>query len=146
MPTFTLDSRLQQDSIHVVDLALCQVRLSLDARYPWAILIPQRSDVVEIYDLTAQDQARLWQEATRLGEAMMRHYGGDKLNVATLGNLVPQLHLHVIVRFQGDAAWPGPVWGHGNAEAYSETALTERRGELYRLAQAATLADSDNGT
>jgi len=135
MPTFTLDSRLQQDSIHVADLTLCQARLNLDARYPWVILIPQRSEVVEIYDLTTQDQATLWREATRLGEAMMRHYGGDKLNVATLGNQVPQLHLHVIVRFKDDDAWPGPVWGHGQAKSYGEAALEARRQEVAALVE-----------
>ncbi|KAA0019602.1 HIT domain-containing protein [Salinicola corii] len=137
MPNFTLDSRLQQDSIHVVDLPLCQVRLSGDARYPWVILIPQRADVVEIYDLPGDEQVRLWQEATRLGKAMMAFYEGDKLNIATLGNVVAQFHLHVIVRFSGDAAWPGPVWGHGSAEAYSGDALEQRRAEIARLASAA---------
>ncbi|WP_342595421.1 HIT domain-containing protein [Salinicola lusitanus] len=138
MPNFTLDSRLQQDSIHVVDLPLCQVRLSRDARYPWVILIPQRAGVVEIYDLPGDDQARLWQEATRLGQAMMAFYRGDKLNIATLGNVVAQFHLHVIVRFADDAAWPGPVWGHGSADAYPADLLEQRRAEIARLASSAT--------
>lgn len=141
MTTFTLDSRLEKDSVHVIDLASCQARLSRDARYPWVVLVPQREQVVEIYDLAPDEQARLWQEATRLGQAMMRHYGGDKLNIATLGNLVPQFHLHVIVRFQGDAAWPGPVWGHGSAEAYADAALEQRLAEIVRLAKDAGLAD-----
>jgi diadenosine tetraphosphate (Ap4A) HIT family hydrolase len=140
MSLFTLDARLQQDSVHVIDLRLCQVRLSRDARYPWVILVPQRDGVVEIYDLSPDDQARLWQEATRLGQAMMHHYRGDKLNVATLGNLVPQLHLHVIVRFQGDAAWPGPVWGQGEAETYADDALKRRHDEIVRLASEAGLS------
>ncbi|OLO08038.1 hypothetical protein BTW08_09085 [Salinicola sp. MH3R3-1] len=140
MPTFTLDSRLQQDSVHVIDLALCQVRLSRDARYPWAILIPQRERVVEVYDLGADEQATLWQEASQLGQAMMSHYGGDKLNIATLGNVVAQCHLHVIVRFQNDAAWPGPVWGQGSAAAYTDEALEKRRAEIARLAKEAGLA------
>lgn len=141
MTAFTLDSRLQNDSVHVIDLAPCQVRLSRDARYPWLILIPQQGSVVEIYDLAPDEQARLWQEATQLGQAMMREYGGDKLNIATLGNLVPQFHLHVIVRFQGDAAWPGPVWGHGSAEPYTDAALEQRLAEIVRLAKEAGLAD-----
>ncbi|WP_110656569.1 HIT domain-containing protein [Salinicola halimionae] len=140
MPNFMLDSRLQQDSAHVIDLPLTQVRLSHDARYPWVILIPQRADVVEIYDLPADEQTRLWQEATQLGQAMMAFYGGDKLNIATLGNVVPQFHLHIIVRFAGDAAWPGPVWGHGSAEAYTDEALEKRRAEIARLAKEAGLA------
>lgn len=139
MSTFTLDSRLQQDSVHVIDLASSQVRLSRDARYPWIILIPQRADIVEIYDLGPDEQSLLWQQATRLGQAMMDFYGGDKLNIATLGNVVAQCHLHVIVRFQGDAAWPGPVWGQGSAEAYADEALDQRRGEIARLAKEADL-------
>ncbi|OLO05157.1 MULTISPECIES: HIT domain-containing protein [Salinicola] len=134
MPNFTLDSRLQQDSVHIIDLALCQVRLSRDARYPWVILIPQRERVVEVYELGTDEQATLWQEASQLGQAMMRHYGGDKLNIATLGNQVPQLHVHLIVRFQDDAAWPGPVWGQGSAETYDAEALEQRREEIARLA------------
>ena len=84
MSLFTLDARLQQDSVHVIDLRLCQVRLSRDARYPWVILVPQRDGVVEIYDLSPDDQARLWQEATRLGQAMMHHYRGDVTIQVTL--------------------------------------------------------------
>ncbi|MCE3028517.1 MULTISPECIES: HIT domain-containing protein [unclassified Salinicola] len=141
MPTFTLDPRLEQDSLHVIDLTLCQLRLSRDARYPWAILIPRRSEVVELYHLDSEAQAQLWHEGTRLGEAMMGHYGGDKLNVATLGNMVPQLHLHVIVRTRGDDAWPGPVWGQGEPRAYTEAALESRRNELEQLALGAGLLD-----
>ncbi|WP_251977623.1 HIT domain-containing protein [Salinicola avicenniae] len=141
MSTFTLDSRLQQDSIPVADLHLCQLRLSRDARYPWAILIPRRPQISEIYDLPADEQTLLWQEATQLGEAMMRHFGGDKLNIATLGNLVPQCHLHVVVRFRTDDAWPGPIWGHGSAEAYEEGASEARCETLRRLAQEAGLTE-----
>ncbi|WP_198651825.1 MULTISPECIES: HIT domain-containing protein [Salinicola] len=139
MPIFTLDPRLAQDSLQVTDLGLCQLRLSRDARYPWAILIPRRPEVIELYHLETEEQAQLWREGTRLGEAMMRHYAGDKLNVATLGNMVPQLHLHVIVRTRGDDAWPGPVWGQGEARAYTEADLETRRGELERLAREAGL-------
>lgn len=133
MSTFTLDARLAQDSLHIADLTLCQVRLSRDARYPWAILIPRCADTVEIYDLSTDDQATLWREASRLGQAMMQHFEGDKLNIASLGNLVAQFHLHVIVRFAGDAAWPGPVWGQGEAERYTENGLSERRDEIAAL-------------
>ncbi len=88
-----------------------------DARYPWLILVPIRPGLREIFDLAAGDQATLWQEATRVGAVLMQVTGGDKLNVAALGNQVPQLHVHVIARRKGDAAWPGPVWGVGQAEA-----------------------------
>ncbi|WP_110685917.1 HIT domain-containing protein [Salinicola aestuarinus] len=135
MPTFTLDDRLERDSVHVVDLSLSQVRLSRDARYPWLVLVPRRADVVELFDLDEADQRELWREATALGQAMMTHWRGDKLNVATLGNVVAQLHVHVIVRFADDPAWPGPVWGQGEAETYAEAALDERCETIRRLAR-----------
>lgn len=88
-----------------------------DARYPWLILVPMRPGLREIYDLATDDQTTLWQEVTRVGETLMRETGGDKLNVAALGNQVPQLHVHVIARRTDDAAWPGPIWGVGQADA-----------------------------
>ena len=126
MSDFSLHPRLDADTLHVTDLPLCQVRLMNDARYAWLVLVPRRADIREVYDLSADDQAQLWKEATALGKALMAARQGDKLNLATLGNMVPQLHLHVIVRHQGDEAWPGPVWGHGQAVAYDadqETAM-----------------------
>ncbi|MEQ8797806.1 MAG: HIT family protein [Salinisphaeraceae bacterium] len=114
---FALHPRLAADTSPVVDLALSRVLLMDDARYPWLILVPIRPGLREIFDLAAGDQATLWQEATRVGAVLMQVTGGDKLNVAALGNQVPQLHVHVIARRKGDAAWPGPVWGVGQAEA-----------------------------
>ncbi|MDT0619220.1 HIT family protein [Salinisphaera sp. P385] len=113
---FALHPRLAADTSPVVDLALSRVLLMDDARYPWLILVPMRPGLREIYDLVADDQATLWQEVTRVGEILMRATGGDKLNVAALGNQVPQLHMHVIARRTDDAVWPGPVWGVGQAE------------------------------
>lgn len=101
-----------------------------DRRYPWLILVPRRADISEIYQLAGDDQARLWQEATTLGQALMTTFGGDKLNLATLGNQVPQLHLHVIARRREDAAWPAPVWGLGHAEPYAKAALADVREQL----------------
>lgn len=114
---FALHPRLAADTTPVVELALSRVLLMDDARFPWLILVPRRPDLREIYDLPAADQATLWQEISRVGEVLMRETGGDKLNVAALGNQVPQLHVHVIARRTDDAAWPGPVWGVGQAEA-----------------------------
>lgn len=128
MSDFTLHPRLDADTLHVTDLPLCQLRLMNDARYSWLVLIPRRADIREVYELSAHDQAQLWKEATALGKAMMAAKAGDKLNLATLGNMVPQLHLHVIVRHETDEAWPGPVWGQGRAVAYDtpqETAMRE---------------------
>ena len=135
MSDFTLDDRLAGDSLAVLDLDLCTVRLMNDARYPWLILVPRRSDVTEPFQLSEADQAQLWQESMRLGEAMKAHFAADKLNIAALGNQVAQLHVHHIARFHADDAWPGPVWGVGSAVTYSDPALEVLKGELRSLLQ-----------
>jgi len=104
-----------------------------DARYPWLILVPRRSDVTEPFELSEADQAQLWQESMRLGEAMKAHFAADKLNIAALGNQVAQLHVHHIARFHSDDAWPGPVWGIGSAVQYGAAALDALIGELRSL-------------
>ncbi|WP_028634593.1 HIT domain-containing protein [Pseudomonas parafulva] len=117
---FVLDSRLQLDTVVLGDFELCQLLLSKDANYPWFILVPKRPGVSELFDLDAAEQHQLWQETTQLAVALKASYGADKMNVATLGNVVSQLHMHVIVRMQGDAAWPAPVWGKCPAVSYSD--------------------------
>ena len=126
MNDFSLSERLAADTHVIADLALCRVLLMNDARFPWLILVPRRAGIVEVSDLDADDQARLWREATQLGSAFKAALGGAKLNLATLGNQVPQLHLHVIVRYRDDAAWPGPVWGVGTPEPYAPNELDTR--------------------
>ncbi|MFB4390992.1 MULTISPECIES: HIT family protein [unclassified Pseudomonas] len=116
---FVLDSRLQQDSLVLGDLALCRLLLSKDANYPWFILVPRRAEVSELFQLSAADQQQLWQETTRLAEALKGEFAADKMNVATLGNVVSQLHMHVVVRRRDDAAWPAPVWGKVPAIEYA---------------------------
>ncbi|MCG8292319.1 HIT family protein [Pseudomonas entomophila] len=116
---FTLDSRLQQDSLVLGDLPLCRLLLSKDANYPWFILVPRRADVSELFELDEADQRQLWEETTALAEALKDAFAADKMNVATLGNVVSQLHMHVIVRRHGDAAWPAPVWGKVPAVGYA---------------------------
>ena len=130
MADFMLDTRLQEDSVEVGNLSLCNVRLMNDARYPWLILIPRVADVVEVHDLAECAQTLLWREVTDTGRVLTRLYNADKLNVGALGNVVPQLHVHVIARNDGDSAWPGPVWGQGSARPYSRQALGD---ELDRL-------------
>lgn len=125
MADFTLDARLEADTAPVAALTLCSLRLMQDARYPWAILIPRRAGVREMHELTQADQRQLLVEITRLSQAMQRAWSADKMNVAALGNMVPQLHVHVIARFTGDPAWPGPVWGVGAPEPYAPEALQE---------------------
>ncbi|KXG81647.1 HIT domain-containing protein [Pseudomonas mosselii] len=117
---FTLDSRLQEDSLVLGDLPLCRLLLSKDANYPWFILVPRRADITEVFELEEADQQQLWVETTALAEALKDAFAADKMNVAALGNVVSQLHMHVIVRRQGDAAWPAPVWGKVPAIGYTE--------------------------
>lgn len=130
MNDFTLDERLAADTRPVADLPLCRVLLMNDMRYPWAILVPRQPSISEVFELSADDQQQLWHEATYLGEAMKTALGGDKLNIATLGNVVSQLHIHVVVRKYTDATWPAPVWGNGSPEPYDLDSLAQMRDRL----------------
>ncbi|MFJ4144325.1 HIT domain-containing protein [Pseudomonas sp. NPDC089734] len=117
---FVLDSRLKQDTLSIGDFPLCRLLLSNDARYPWFILVPRRADIMEVFQLEEQDQLQLWQETTVLSRILKDVFEADKLNVAALGNVVSQLHMHVIVRHRDDAAWPAPVWGKHPALPYTD--------------------------
>ncbi len=121
--SFRLHPQLEADCILITELPLCRVLLLNDSRYPWLVLVPQRAGISEVYSLTDSDQLQLWQEVARCGKSLMQHHSGHKLNIGALGNMVPQLHLHVIVRDPADAAWPGPVWGVGDALPYSKEQL-----------------------
>ena len=123
------------DTVLVGETPLSQVLLMNDARYPWLILVPRRGDVTEPFELSEVDQAQLWQESMRLGEAMKAHFAADKLNIAALGNQVAQLHVHHIARFHTDDAWPGPVWGIGSTVPYSDTRLDALMDDLRSLLQ-----------
>ena len=127
---FSLDSRLQQDTLVVGDFPLCRLLLMNDANYPWFILVPRREAVSELFQLDIADQQSLWQETTRLAEILKDAFSADKMNVATLGNVVSQLHMHVIVRRREDAAWPAPVWGRHPARGYSEEEIAAIRERL----------------
>ena len=122
---FSLDPRLQQDTLTVGDVPLCRLLLMNDAQYPWFILVPRRAAVSEVFDLDAADQLALWQETTTLASVLKDGFAADKMNVATLGNMVSQLHMHVIARTREDAVWPAPVWGKLPAQPYSEVQLAE---------------------
>lgn len=128
MAEFAVDPAFEAGSIAVGDLPLCQVRLQADARWPWLILIPRRPGLREVEDLSAAERARLIEETVLAGQAV-RAIGVatglvvEKLNIGALGNVTPQLHVHVVGRRAGDPAWPGPVWGVGVAEAYGPDAL-----------------------
>ncbi|WP_166265948.1 HIT domain-containing protein [Marinobacter caseinilyticus] len=121
--SFQLHERLAADTISLGRTELCELRLMNDSSWPWVLLVPRRPDIREIYELSEADQIQLLKESSALGQGMMAVFAGDKLNVAALGNMVPQLHLHHIVRFEGDSAWPGPVWGKQAAMPYTDDML-----------------------
>ena len=124
--TFQLHPQLAQDTWLVTDLPLCRVLLMNETRYPWVILVPRQQDIREIHELTAMERQQLWQESDQLSRALMKLFKPDKLNIAALGNQVPQLHIHHIARFQTDAAWPAPVWGKFPPQAYTATETVAR--------------------
>jgi diadenosine tetraphosphate (Ap4A) HIT family hydrolase len=127
---FTLHPTLARDAVEVARLQLCRVLLMRDRRYPWLILVPEREGIQEIHQLPAADRAVLMEEIARVSEAMLRLFQAGKINFGALGNVVPQLHIHVITRFATDAAWPGPVWGSGPAEPYADAELEDLRARL----------------
>lgn len=127
---FELHPRLAADTVEVCRLPLSRVLLMDDARFPWLILVPERTGARELHRLDPADRARLMDEIVRASTALEALFSPDKLNVGALGNLVPQLHVHVIARRVGDAAWPGPVWGHGSREPYVPAAREDLRTRL----------------
>ncbi|HUG62636.1 MAG TPA: HIT family protein [Methylomirabilota bacterium] len=124
---FKLDPRLAQDTVPVGDLALCRVLLMNDATYPWLILVPRRDGLADIVDLDADGRALLMEEIALASEALKTLAQPLKLNVAALGNMVRQLHVHVIARTDVDPAWPAPVWGKAPAVAYHPVAAAAFR-------------------
>jgi len=117
---FALHPTLERDTTHVVDLSLCRVLLMEDARFPWLILVPKQHGLREFHDVTGQDATTLHNEIALTSQCLLDLTGAYKINVAALGNMVPQLHVHVIARNQDDEAWPGPVWQTGPARAYTD--------------------------
>ena len=122
---FQLDSRLEADTLLLGAFPLSLLLLSKDANYPWCILVPKREQMREIYQLNEVDRQQLLDESCLLAETLSNLFGADKINVATIGNMVPQLHMHHVARFESDAAWPGPVWGAVAAATYAPQLLTE---------------------
>lgn len=130
---WTLHPQLRIDTIHVGDLPLSQVLIIKDSNYPWLLLVPRRDNVSDIIDLNDVEQAQLITEINRVSVAVKAITKPDKLNIAALGNLVPQLHIHIIGRRKSDAAWPRPVWGAVDPVGYDpvemsafKTALRQR--------------------
>jgi len=135
MGQFELHERLQQDTLEVTRLSLCRVLLMNNRHFPWLILVPQVPGIREIHELSEEQQVQLIRESSLVGRKLMELYQGDKLNVAALGNMVPQLHVHHIVRHKTDPCWPAPVWGSPYNEPYTEVERLSRLEEL-RLALA----------
>jgi diadenosine tetraphosphate (Ap4A) HIT family hydrolase len=127
---FALDPRLAADSHRIADGALCEFRLVDDARYDWLVLVPRVSGAEEWLDLDADAQARLLRDLNAAGRALRALGRCDKLNIGALGNIVRQLHVHVVARHAGDPAWPGPVWGHSPLQRRDPAPRDQRLAEL----------------
>ncbi len=130
---FLLHPQLKADSFVLGRFDLCLLLLINDRQYPWFVLVPQKADISEVYQLSDSEQQLLWSESQLLSKNIMEYYQGDKLNIAALGNMVPQLHLHHIVRFKHDVCWPKPVWGQQPMQAYNEEEVVKIRANLAEL-------------
>jgi len=125
MSDFELHPRLAADTVFVTDWALSRVLLMNDARYLWVVLVPRRAGLTELHELSVEDRAFLIEEIALASERLKALAGATKINIGAIGNLVPQLHVHVVARRPGDAAWPRPVWGQGAAVPYEAGVLKE---------------------
>jgi len=123
---FELHPRLAADTLIVGEFKLSQLLIHRDANYPWFILVPKRPDVMEIYHLSEEDRIQLMVESCMLAEALVDVFSPDKINIATLGNIVPQLHMHHVARYKTDGAWPNPIWGAQPALDYRQENLQHR--------------------
>jgi diadenosine tetraphosphate (Ap4A) HIT family hydrolase len=133
MADFNLDARLERDSVFIADGPLSQIRLMNDTRFPWLILIPRIVDAVEWIDLPGDAQRLLLAEIHQCGHALKQFESCEKINIGALGNIVRQLHVHIVARHSDDAAWPGPVWGSGTAMSYTPDELEQRIASLKQL-------------
>jgi len=130
--TFALHPKLDADCERLCELSLCTALLMRDNRFPWVILVPRIDGLRDFHDLPRDDALTLFDEIGRVSNALVRKFGAEKINVAALGNQVPQLHVHVIGRYAVDAAWPGPVWNAGVAEQVDPGVFEERAAVLRR--------------
>jgi diadenosine tetraphosphate (Ap4A) HIT family hydrolase len=132
---FELHPRLRQDCLELGRFSLCRLLLMNDSQYPWFILVPERPEITEIFQLAEADQRQLWRESSALAKALHQAFQPDKLNIAAIGNLVPQLHVHHVVRYRGDKAWPAPVWGYAPAIPYNESGISAAQRRLAEALQ-----------
>ncbi|NOQ63493.1 MAG: HIT domain-containing protein [Methyloprofundus sp.] len=128
--SFTLHPALQKDCVEITKFPLCRVLLMNDSQFPWLILVPERENISEIHQLCTDDQQQLMRESSYLSEQLVNLYHADKMNIAALGNMVPQLHIHHVVRYKNDKAWPAPIWGKFGAVVYVQRELDNRVNEL----------------
>ena len=133
---FHLDPRLEADSVWLADGPLSQLRMMDDARFDWLVLVPRVLDVSELIDLNAEQQRLLLEEINHAGVLLRACSPCDKLNIGILGNIVRQLHVHVLARVQGDCAWPGPAWGAGSVQRLDTQAIDRRRAVLGKHVEA----------
>jgi diadenosine tetraphosphate (Ap4A) HIT family hydrolase len=127
---FELHPRIAGVTLPVGDLLLSRVLLMNDARFPWLVLVPRRPDIIEITDLPTAERSILMEEIASVSTSLKDATRADRINVAALGNVVAQLHVHVVARFATDPAWPGAVWGHGKAEPYADEAAASFRAAI----------------
>ena len=123
MTEFTLHRQLEADTAFITDLPLSRTLLINDSHYPWIVLVPRRANATEIYKLNHSDQTQLLSESAQICRVMEALFSPDKMNIAAIGNMVPQLHLHHVARFTSDIAWPAPVWGFAPSAAYDAKIL-----------------------
>ena len=121
MKEFKLHPRLIKDTFHIIDLKLSRLLLMNDSNYPWFILVPKRKNITELYELEKKDRLELNSEIDTISKKLSIHFNAKKMNIAALGNIVPQLHIHIIVRKENDAAWPNPVWNNTDTIPYKES-------------------------
>jgi len=129
---FELHPDLIRDGIPMGQFELCQVLLINDVTYPWFVLVPRRSGISDTIDLTEDDYTKMWLESRVFSQAIMSAFAGEKSNVAALGNMTPQLHIHHIVRYKNDPAWPGPIWGKHPMQPYDANGIKKARETLSR--------------
>jgi diadenosine tetraphosphate (Ap4A) HIT family hydrolase len=145
MTTFELHAQLARDAFVLGDLPLSRVLLMNDALYPWVVLVPRRPNVREIYELDDADQIALVRESSLVARTLAHAFHADKINVAALGNVVPQLHVHHVARFRNDPAWPAPVWGRVPPRAYEENELVETRHRIENALADHFVDDAEKG-
>lgn len=127
---FLLHPMLEADAILLAELPLSNLLVSNDSQYPWFILVPRVNDITDIYQLDWPQQQQLLNESSMLSEVLMQVFNGDKMNVAALGNMCPQLHVHHVVRYKNDVSWPKPIWGLLPTKPYSEEALDQLKAKV----------------